>query len=131
MSKAKLKTIDKRACGIIRRMMESELALAAAELGLNVEVKNAVYDPDGFVNFKVEFTLANIDKQKVDWDRDCWRYDLEETDYLMPFTFRGKKYFLCGFKTRARKFPILADDEDGATYKFPASVVAMAKAENR
>ena len=55
----------------------------------------------------------------------CGPYGLSPNDYGRVFMSSGKPYKICGISPRARKYNVLAKNERGTEYKFPAMAVKL------
>lgn len=66
---------------------------------------------------------ASLNAPQQAWNVDCWRFGLTADQFGATFTFRNKKYTVTGLKPRSSRFPILARNEAGKVYKFPANAL--------
>ena len=78
------------------------------------EVLNAV---NNFVSNEQE------KEQKENWNHLAPMYGLPENLFNSKFQHNGRTFFLKDIKPRNRKYPILANREDGRTYKLPVDLV--------
>lgn len=106
----------------IRESANVALALVAEELGLQITIKNGTFD-SGQVTFKVEFAEIGdsgmaMTKEAEDFKSYARRYGMTEDQLGAKFTSRGEEYTITGCAPRSRKYPILAERNDGKTYKF-------------
>lgn len=124
----------------IRKVLEEcgeALQAVAEKHGLKLERKHCTYSQD---ELPVAFKLITVqldpngnamDSRAKDFIRYADLYGLSESDFLAEFRRGAKTYRICGFKPKARKYPVLAECvQDGKTYKFPVETVkaALAKA---
>lgn len=58
-----------------------------------------------------------------DFRSQAFLYGLQAEDLGRTFTSNGKTFTITGLNRKAKKYPIIADDVDGNSYKFPASRV--------
>lgn len=70
-----------------------------------------------------EVLQASANAAQQEWDANCWRFDLTVDQFGIIFTFRNKQYTVIGLKPRSLRFPILARNEVGKVYRFPADVL--------
>jgi predicted metal-dependent peptidase len=70
-----------------------------------------------------EVLQASANAAQQEWDASCWRFGLTPKQFGTTFSFRGKRYTVIGLKPRSSRFPILARNEVGSVYKFPADVL--------
>lgn len=97
----------------------------AKQRGLEVVLKrNAYNDYSCDLTFRFQQpTPEGLDRQKIEFCALASLFDLNDDDYLKPFTFNGKHFRLCGIKPNNRKYPIIAMDDNDQKYKFEASVL--------
>ena len=62
--------------------------------------------------FKVECNSLEIstNAEEASFKNTCRIYGFKETDYKKSFTLTGRTYLLVGFNTRARAYPIVAEE---------------------
>jgi hypothetical protein len=80
---------------------------------------------------KVEAMLAmkdfisneNDNIQQNDWAALAPRYGLSPNLFNASFSSNGQMFFLKEIKPSNRKYPIIAERDDGKSYKFPVEVI--------
>lgn len=73
-----------------------------------------------------------MDSKAKDFVRCARNYGLSADDYHAEFQSNGRTFRITGLNTRARGYPVLAEDvRNGKTYKFPAGRVKEALARAR
>ncbi len=117
-----IKKITPAVCKKLRDEIDSRLAALAHTYGLTIHAGHASYDANA-VTFKVECALAGFDRDKDDFDKTHFLFDLPADAYGKEFTFGGRKYTLVGLKPNRPKYPIIAA-RDGSNYKLPEQAVA-------
>jgi hypothetical protein len=116
----------KPACSQVSAATIKELAGLAAELGLKVErTGGGTFDPDaGTFAFKVQFTLADAEPERVEFERNCFSFDLKPEHYGAEFTNGARLFRLTGLHPRRSKWPVSGVClKDGKSYKFRADVL--------
>lgn len=119
--------MDKAKAQMIREKAEAHLATLGDELGLQITIKNGKFD-DGQITYQIEFAELGENgiaetKEAGDFKAYAWRWDLQPEDLGRTFEHNGKTFTIIGAKPRATKMPILANDQAGQGYKFPAETV--------
>lgn len=125
----------------IRKILEEcgeALEAVAEKHGLKLERKHCTYSSEElpvafkFITVQLDTNGNAMDSRAKDFIRYASLYGLSESDFLAEFSRRGKTYRICGFKPRARKYPVLAECvQDGKTYKFPVDTVKAALAQTK
>ena len=101
------------------------------DVGVSAEVAaNANYSEIGG-SFKIEISdIAEdgtvVSKIAEDYKIYAESYGMKKEWLGKEFKSRGKTFTLLGFKTRARKMPIVAADNTGARYKMTTDAVIAA-----
>jgi len=98
--------------------------------GVVAKVGNATFTDDN-VTFKLTFSDVGDDgtvktQAYTDFVRYGFEHGLTEDDLGRSFNLGGYRYTLKGYKPRSRKYPMLAEREDGKMYKLPTDSVKMA-----
>lgn len=89
------------------------------EVGLG----NVQYDHTGFkTSLKAKAKLSYHEKSK-ELDKKAMRMGLPEGIYGKTIYASGKEFKVTDINTRARKYPIIGEDEEGKRYKFPRQVL--------
>jgi len=116
-------------------MDECEKALQeiAERHGVTLDRKGRTYRRDAlpvmfqFLIREVDDNGNEMDSKARDFVRVASAYGLSADDYLAEFTDNGRTFRITGLNTRARGYPVLAEDvRTGKTYKFPAGRVKRA-----
>lgn len=98
---------------------------------VTVEYKSGKYGT-GYAVLSFTFSRTDEDGEALtpareDFERLAFMYDgLKPEDFGRVFYNRGQAFTICGLKPRSPKYPILAKNEAGQTYKFPADLVVRA-----
>ena len=90
--------------------------------GVNISVGGGTYDSDSFTS-KVKVSLEGVDTGKKEWDRFCFRFGLKPEQYGQTFSSRGETFTVSGIAPKGKKYPILAKNARGTTYKFSLHVL--------
>jgi hypothetical protein len=103
-------TIDKVACNVIREKFEAKMSELKQETGISFDMGSMSYNPDGeSASFKVKIEVGDAIPQTV---KDYNRYVgiLELPILGTKIKLNGKVFKTSGFRTKARKKPILITD---------------------
>jgi translation elongation factor EF-1beta len=103
---------------IIRKLLEEKVSDALKGDNYAIEIKGATFN-DHTVDFKITVSPTDIDIKAAKFKDECRLFDLAEEDYRAELTVKGKKYALVGFNLRAAKLPLVFEDEEGSTWRFP------------
>lgn len=113
-----------------KRITTEAVEAVQAALGdaVHVERGRVTYD-DNAVTMKIVVSRVDAETGEAmtparrDFERYCGIFGLEPGDLGATFKSRGRTYTIVGLKTRARTYPILAERDDGQSFKFPADAV--------
>lgn len=127
---AKLTTIDRPACRMLRDELEKELIDLANRLGIRIKVGAGSFTESNVI-FKVECAVIDQNgeaqsKTAQDFIRWCGEFGLAPTDLHRTFTMTGKQYKIVGLRIRSRKYPVLCETPGNKRQTcFSAPVVKM------
>jgi len=129
-----IKTIDRASCKRLRDELDKVLAPLGMKLGLDISAGNATFTAEN-ATFKVKIATLSADGTVRDEEAEAFKkgavlYGLKPE--MLNTTFKGwngETFEIVGLATRSRKYPVLAKDKSGKTFKFPiAQVLAQLKA---
>ena len=114
---------------LIRKDMKLALSMVESTHNLEFEIGKMTY---GNYTFKVTLEAAigkdgeEADLAKTKWDKECYSFGLKREDFGSKFKLtNGKIYIITDIKPRSTKFPIIAEDSFGESFKFRATSVKM------
>jgi hypothetical protein len=91
-----------------------------SKYGVKISLGNITYTTTDFTTkLIVQNGATNEDAEKIAFEKDVLyftNYGLTKNDYNKEFIVQGKKYYLVGFKKRARKKPFVIKDVTGTKY---------------
>lgn len=121
---SKIQKIGRPQCDVLRRALEEAVANSVELQALGVEFKtlNGTFAPSKF-GMKVEFLVGGVDQAKIDFDRDCYLFDLKPEHYGEKVAWAGKHYKIVGVKPRSPKFPVIGELPNGKRFKLPERAV--------
>jgi hypothetical protein len=92
--------------------------------GVTIQLGNISYQENKF-NGKIEVVNkgATTTIAREEFERSAVYLGLKKSDFGKTFMSNGVLFKISGIKTRNRKYPILADNPQGDTYKFPIDKV--------
>ena len=82
----------------------------ADKFQVNIKMGTIHYGENEF-NFKTEVTEKLVNGkpyEQHEFEKICWMYDLQKTDFGKPFNHEGKVFKICGIMQSKTKFPIRA-----------------------
>lgn len=131
----KITQIDRATCKRLRPLLNAHLATLGHQLGLNIETENATFDPAGYVTFRLRVELEGFDRERHEFEENCWQLNLEPEHYGAEFVYARDRYKLVGVKPRSPKWPIVAErvsgPQGGKRFKLPQVVVSLVKDQHR
>jgi len=132
----KITEFDRTSCRALMDECEKALGPIAEKYGLTLDRKGKTYRRDSLpvmFQFLVKELDANgnaMDSRAMDFLKYAALYGLSKDDFLAEFRSNGELFRITGFKPRAVKYPVLAENvRTGKTYKFPAERVKLALAQ--
>lgn len=90
------------------------------EHGVRVNIGNITYQQNEIrTKLTVRSNAVSDDAiAEKDFKRNAFYFGLNADDFGKSFKSRGETFTICGIKPRSRKYPILAKNARGKTYKF-------------
>jgi len=128
-----VKEFTRANCRTLMDEVEAALKPIAEKHGLTLDRKGKSFYRDKLpVMFQFLVTEKDedgnaLDSRAKDFMRVADAYGLSKDDYLAEFRSNGRTFRITGLNTRARGYPVMAEDvRTGKTYKFPAKRVKQA-----
>lgn len=111
---------DKPTLNALRPEINAALQEVAAKHGITIKLGNGTYTSVS-ADFKVSLKVEGAAESEL----DNWAlfHDLPKGLFGRTFKSGGETYTISGVKPRSSKFPILATNSQGKTYKFPVETV--------
>tara|TARA_B100001250_G_scaffold218220_1_gene187249 strand:+ start:10933 stop:11349 length:417 start_codon:yes stop_codon:yes gene_type:complete len=119
--------VNKKTVELILEESREALASVAKKHGITLKRKSCTYDPvKGEVPVAFKFVVQQLDEagsvidpMEVEFKRLATYFGLEPNDYGREFSTFNGTYRLTGIKTRAKKYPFIAEDVvTGKLFKF-------------
>lgn len=121
--KPKIERFDRPTLRRFRSTLEAKLAEIEEEFGVTMNIGSIRFSDTDFTA-RLSCGLGNADEAaQREWDQNCFFFGLKSDDFGRTFTDRGTPFTVTGIKPKSRKYPVLATNSNGTTYKFPASVL--------
>ena len=81
--------------------------------------------------FQLKVAVLDSSGKAITEEVDSFRsnaklFGFEPSDLGREFIFRGQSYTICGFKSKSRKYPVIARSDNGKDYKFACRTVLAA-----
>lgn len=112
--------------GLLVREARDEIfqALKAIAMrhGLRVEQQHSVTYSQTSFSIKYTFSDANIDINKVEFEKNCLKFGLQPKHYGISFKDGDNMITITGLSTRSRKYPILFT-QNGKPMKMGAELM--------
>lgn len=121
-------SFDRKRVKSLRPKIEKALQELAEAEGISIDLGSARFDSNN-VTFKLVLSTVNTDgtvNTKEGEDFKFYgpnRYGLKAEALDATFTRNGEQWTITGCKPRSTKYPILAKNRNGKTYKFHPSDV--------
>jgi len=125
----KVTSFDRPTVKALRVDLDSALAKVAKEYGIEISTGNISFSGDN-CSIKVKASVIGdggmvITKEATDFARYA-KYELPGVKLGDTFMNAGTVYTITGWKSRARKSPVLAKSSaNGETYRVPVSMVKV------
>ena len=128
--KTKITKLDKPTVKYIRKRLKTAVKPLAEELGVVIDLANCTFKTNN-CRFQLKVAVLNSDGEAMTEEIDSFRsnaklFGLEPEDLGKEFVFRGQSYTICGFKPKSRKYPVIAQSDNGKNYKFACQTVLRA-----
>jgi hypothetical protein len=111
----------------LRSDLNKALEAVTKKHGITIDIGTMRYSDD---DVKVSLDMRTVkageegmSRSEADYKAACV-FNPTLPKYGSRFTSRGKVYTICGYSSRARKYPVLAKNANGTTYKFTVETVA-------
>jgi hypothetical protein len=125
---AKVKQIDRATCRKLRTELEKVLEPFGKKFGISVTTGSGRFSDN---NFTLKIEMATVDKDGNVRNKEAEAFKLMASVYgLKPEhlntsfkTWTGESFEIVGWATRSKKYPILAKNKEGKTFKFPVEEV--------
>jgi len=103
-----------------RRDFVEHMKAFEKEHGVRVNIGNITYQPNEIRTKLTVRTNAVSDDAiaEKEFKRYAFMYGLKADDFGKSFNSRGTMFKICGVSPRSHKYPILAKNNRGKTYKF-------------
>lgn len=126
---------DRDTLRMLREDIQNAINEVAAKHGLTADLGNIRYDREG-TSFTSKVTVetggqADVADRKADKAAENFkRYavleGLEPSDFGKEFTYAGRNLKIVGYNTRAKKYPISLEDQNGRGFKVSGRQIASA-----
>ena len=110
-------TMTKKRSGYIAEKAEKILAEFAKSEGLILTYDSGSYSDEKFT-MRLSFACINEDGIPAEFAKKAVRMGLSPSDYGRVFTVNGRDFRLVGLKSRAPKFPLVAESCDASKQLF-------------
>lgn len=128
--KTKITKLDKPTVKYIGKRLKAAVKPLAKELGVMIDLGNCTFQ---IRNCRFQLKVAVLDShgKPITEEIDAFRnnaklFGFEPADLGKEFIFQGQSYTICGFKPKSRKYPVIAQTDNGKNYKFACRTVLRA-----
>ena len=127
---ATITKLDRATIRYIAKRLTEAVEPLAKELGIEIDIGSCTYAANN-CKFQLKIALLDYDGKAITEDVECFNgnaelFGFEPDDLGRKFIFRGQSYTICGLSPRSRKYPVIAQSQDGKDYKFPCQIVLSA-----
>ena len=111
----------------VREELKHVLEPIGEKYGLQLQAGHCTFSPSNFT-MKLEGSLVSEDGVVQTKEAEAFKshadlFGLDPEDLGKQFRSCNDTYTITGLKTRAKKYPVVAVNERGQSYKFPAESV--------
>jgi len=126
----KITKLDKPTVKYIGKRLKTALKPLAEELGVMIDIGRCTFQAS---NCRFQLKVAVLDSsgkpitEEIDsFGSNAKLFGFEPADLGKEFTLQGQSYTICGLKPKSRKYPVIAQSENGKNYKFACRTVLRA-----
>ena len=128
--KTKITKLDKPTVTYIRKRLKAAVKPLAKELGIVIDLGHCTFQTSN-CRFQLKVAVLDSSGKAITEEVDSFRsnaklFGFEPSDLGREFIFRGQSYTICGFKSKSRKYPVIARSDNGKDYKFACRTVLAA-----
>lgn len=125
--KTKITKLDKPTVTYIRKRLKAAVKPLAKELGVVIDLGHCTFQTSN-CRFQLKVAVLDSNGKAITEEVDSFRsnaklFGFEPSDLGREFIFRGQPYTICGFKSKSRKYPVIARSGNGKDYKFACRTV--------
>lgn len=125
--KTKITKLDKPTVKYIGKRLKTAVKPLAKELGVMIDLGNCTFQTSN-CRFQLKVAVLDSNGKPITEEIDSFRsnaklFGFEPADLGKKFTFQGQSYTICGFKPKSRKYPVIAQSDNGKNYKFACRTV--------
>jgi hypothetical protein len=120
-----INTFDRTTLRLINADIEQALKTVAEKYGVHMSLGGTSFTPDNYttklnVSIKRDGEVVTPEAKTFEKYAAYYKIDKKLGD---TFTHRGNKFTITGLKTSSPKYPVLAKDAKGRTFKFTTDTV--------
>lgn len=125
-----IRQLDKPTVTYIRKHLEAALKPLAEKLGVVIDLGHCTFQISN-CRFQLKIAVRDSSGKAITEETESFKHNaklfgLEPADIGREFIFQGQLYTICGFRTKSRKYPVIARSGSGKNYKFPCRSVLEA-----
>lgn len=107
-----------------REDVNTALGSVKEKYKVGLDIKTIRYDAKTF-RFTVEgvFLVGDKSSEQTVFDNNCFKYGLNKSDFNSILFIEGKRYKIVGINPKARKYPIIVEDDSGNKVKASTEVL--------
>ncbi len=128
--KTEITNLNKPTVKYIRERLKTAVKPLAEELGVTIDLGNCTFNMSN-CRFQLKLALLDSKGKPITEEVDSFRsnaklFGFEPDNLGKKFTFQGQSYAICGLKPKSRKYPVIAQSDNGKNYKFACRTVLEA-----
>lgn len=107
----------------IRSDIDAALAAVEAKHDIKFNLGNIRFSNNNFrakfeANVVADASGNVVNPDEVHFNQNRWRIGIAKDAFGKTFTFQGETFTVSGINTRAKKYPVKANDRNGRRFKF-------------
>lgn len=111
----------------VRDVINKTLEATLKQYGLTAKIGNIRYGGNDFRTTLTVSTGTQDDAAEREFAKHAYKFGLPVDLFGKTFKHQGEEFTITGIKPKSRKYPVVATNKRGTSYKFTAMSVQGAK----
>lgn len=126
----KITKLDRPTIKYIGKQLETAVRPLAKELGVMIDLGNCSFNESN-CKFQLKVAVLDSNGKPITEEIESFRsnaklFGFEPDDLGKKFSLQGQSYTICGLKPKSRKYPVIAQSNNGNKYKLACRTVLSA-----